>query len=126
VDDVDLIIDRARRQDAGSGDDRELHRLVAVVDPLIRGGLGYAMDHLRARCFVRGGEAADRLGADDLSRALAAAADIAETRRGFGLDRAIADWDAQHRPLALAGALRAAVSARLRQDATAFSPVHHS
>lgn len=111
MDEVDLIIDRARRQDGGTDDARELHLLVSVVDALVRGGLGYAMEYFRTHSFDQAAQAGRRLGADELSRMLAAAADIVRSRRGFELDRAIADWDERHGATALVDALHAAVSA---------------
>jgi hypothetical protein len=115
MDDVDRMIDEAHR---GHTADDDLRILVPAVEALSHGGLSYALDHLRVDAFERAADAARRLGSDRLDRTLRSAAEVGRSYRGFALDRAIADFDGQHGPAALHGALRETVLAHRRADPT--------
>ncbi len=126
MDDVDAIIDRARREAGPGAGDRDLHLLAPVVEALNRGGLAYAMDHFGPAVFDRAADASHRFGTDDLGRILTSAAEIARTHRGLDLDRAITAFDESNHPAVLVEALRAAVLARRQRDAAAFEAVRPS
>ncbi|GIJ54222.1 hypothetical protein [Virgisporangium aurantiacum] len=120
MDEVDRIIHHAHR---GRSADDDLGLLVPAVEALRRGGLSYALDHLRVEAFDRAADAARRLGSDDLDRTLRSAAEIARGHRGFALDRATADFDRRHGPAALHRALRETVTAHRRTEPATSEPV---
>jgi hypothetical protein len=122
VDELDRMIDDVHH--GRSTDDLGL--LVPAVEALRRGGLSYALDHLRAEAFDRAADAARRLGSDDLGETLRSAAEIARAHRGFALDRATADFDRRHGAASLHQALCETVTAHRRSDSTASEPVHDS
>lgn len=111
MDELDTTITRAGRASDPVGDE-DLRLVAPAVHALCRGGLGYALDHLRPDAFDRAADAARRLGSDELSRALHDAAEIGRTHRGFGLDRAVTDFDGQHRSESLYESLRGVVAER--------------
>lgn len=111
MDELDKVINRAGRADEPVGED-DLRLVVPAVEALCRGGLSYALDHLRPDAFDRAADAAGRLGSEELSRALHAAAEIGRNHPGFNLDRAVTDFDDQHSPESLYGSLRGVVAHR--------------